>query len=68
MTANEKAVGLGLTSRAAIIREQGRDPEDVFNEIAEENKRLKELGILQEPAEAGFLMSEENEGDQDDGQ
>lgn len=66
MVANEKAVGLGLTSRAAIIREQGKDPEDVFNEIAEENKRLKELGILQEPAEAGFLMPEENEGAEDD--
>lgn len=61
MIANEKAVTLGLTSRAAIIREQGRDPDDVFNEIAEENRRLKELGILQEPATAGFLMPEEGE-------
>jgi len=63
MTANEKAIALGLTSRAAIIREQGRDPEDVFNEIAEENKRLKELGILQQPASSGFLMPEEEAQD-----
>lgn len=60
MAANEKAITLNLTSRAAIIREQGRDPEDVFKEIAEEQKRLKELNINQ-PAEAGFLMPEEAE-------
>lgn len=32
-------------SLSQIIRERGDDPEEVFNEIAEENKRLKELGI-----------------------
>lgn len=64
MTANEKAVALGLTSRRALIAEQGKDPDEVFAEIAEENRKLKELGILQEPAiEAGFLMPEEGEED-----
>ena len=66
MTANEKAVALGLTSRAAIIREQGRDPEDVFREIAEENKRLEELGISQQPAQAGFLLPDEQEETEDE--
>lgn len=61
MSANEKAITLGLTSRSAVIREQGRDPEDVFLEIQAEQERLKELGILQEPATAGFLMPEEGE-------
>lgn len=61
MSANEKAITLGLTSRSAVIREQGRDPEDVFLEIQAEQERLKELGILQEPAQAGFLMPEEGE-------
>lgn len=66
MTASEKAIGLNLTSRAAIIREQGNDPDEVFKEIAEEKERLKKLGILQEPAEAGFLMPEENEEAEED--
>lgn len=63
MTANEKAVSLGLTSRRALIAEQGKDPDEVFAEIAAEQEKLRELGILQEPAPAGFLMPEENEVD-----
>lgn len=61
MLANEKAIDLGLTSRSAIIREQGRDPDDVFNEIAEEKARMEALGIYNVPASAGFLMPEETE-------
>lgn len=59
MSANEKAITLGLTSRSAIIREQGYDPDEVFKEIADEQEKLKKLGIYQEPAQAaGFLMPE----------
>lgn len=66
MSANEKAINMNLTSRAAIIREQGNDPDEVFKEIAEEKERLKQLGIYQEPAEAGFFMPDENEGAEDE--
>jgi lambda family phage portal protein len=45
MTANEKALGLLLTSRAQIIREQGGDPADLWEEIAAENKVLSALGL-----------------------
>lgn len=40
MAANQTALELKLTSRSRIIREQGLDPEDVFREIAEEEKRF----------------------------
>ena len=34
-----------VISLSQIIREQGNDPDEVFEEIAEENKRLAELQI-----------------------
>jgi len=34
-----------LRSRSDIIREQGRDPDEVFEELGREQKRLEELGI-----------------------
>jgi lambda family phage portal protein len=39
MTANEKAVGLGVKSRAGIIRERGHDPEKVWKELDDEKAR-----------------------------
>lgn len=62
MAAHEKAIALGLKSRSEIIREQGRDPEDVWLEIQSENARMQELGIVQQqqPAEAGFLVDDED--------
>ena len=36
---------LRVVSLSQIIRERGDDPEDVFNEIAEENKLMQNLGI-----------------------
>lgn len=39
MTANEKAVGLRVKSRAGIIRERGEDPEVVFKELEAEEAR-----------------------------
>jgi lambda family phage portal protein len=39
------AVDNGFRSRSDVIRESGRDPEEVFSEIASENLRLKELGV-----------------------
>lgn len=45
-TANVLAVQNGLKSRGEIIREQGRDPEDVWRELAEEQQRLTQLGLV----------------------
>jgi capsid protein len=65
MSAHEKAIALGLKSRSEIIREQGRDPDDVWREIQAENEKMAEMGINQEPAQAGFLMDDEDEDDED---
>ncbi len=43
--ASKLLIDEGLMSRSAIIRQQGRDPEDVWQEIAAENKTLEEMGI-----------------------
>ena len=37
-------------SRSAMIREGGRDPEEVFKELAAEQKMADDLGIVLEPA------------------
>lgn len=39
------SIDSGLRSRSDIIREQGRDPEDVWTEIQKENELLKSKGI-----------------------
>lgn len=36
----------GFRSRSDVIRELGHDPDEVFNEIEEENKTLEQKGIL----------------------
>lgn len=43
--AHQKAVSAGFNSLSQIIRSQGLDPEVVFNERAEELKKLDQLGI-----------------------
>lgn len=45
MKAHEVALSLGLKSRSEIIREMGRDPDEVWLEIQRENEKLEELGI-----------------------
>ena len=45
MAAAEQAIALGVKSRSEIIRDMGRDPDEVWNEIARENELLKGLGI-----------------------
>ena len=47
--ANVTAINNGLKSRGEVIREQGRDPEDVWRELAAEQARLDQLGISIEP-------------------
>ena len=58
MKANKDAIELRLTSLSAIIREQGRDPDEVFLEIAADKKRLEELGIYQEAEQVAELIPE----------
>lgn len=43
--ANLLAVKSRFTSISSIIRESGRDPDEVFREIQEEQQKLKEMGI-----------------------
>lgn len=45
MNANIAAIEQGLRSRSDVIREQGRDPDDVWQEIKREQDRMRELGI-----------------------
>ncbi len=60
ITAHEKAIELGIKSRSDVIREQGRDPEDVWQEIAKENERMLELGVTQ-PVQAESIGNEHAE-------
>jgi len=39
-----------LTTASAVIREQGGDPDEVFQERAKEKKRLAELGLTEQEA------------------
>lgn len=45
VTANVTAIRAGLTSPSQVIREQGRDPEVVFKEIAADIEMMREAGI-----------------------
>ena len=49
ITAQEKAVALRITTRSRIIAEQGGDPDQVFQELAEEEEKLKSLGLQMNP-------------------
>ncbi len=69
MDANKESHALRTRSISDIIREQGRDPEDVWLEIARDYERLRDLGIEPtEPAKAGFLMPGENEDENENSQ
>ena len=51
-----------LQSRSQVIRDMGYDPEDVWREIEQENKRMTALGIT--PADSGFIQDQpETNGD-----
>ncbi len=43
--ANELSLNQGLRSRSEIIREMGRDPEEVWEEIRSENELMESLGV-----------------------
>jgi lambda family phage portal protein len=44
-TANVLEIQTGIKSPSAVIREQGKDPDDVYREIAQDMQRMKEAGI-----------------------
>ncbi len=46
MSANEKARTMGVKSLTQIIRDMGRDPDEVWEEMQREQEKLKELGIV----------------------
>lgn len=47
--AHSDAVNNRFKSRSQIIRESGRDPDEVWEEIAQEEAKLRQLGILPIP-------------------
>lgn len=50
--AQREAYGLRIRSISSIIREQGHDPDEVFEEIEEEKAKLAAMGIEPETAKA----------------
>ena len=48
MDANLAAIGAGLKSRSEIIRDMGRDPDEVWLEIQKEKEYLLSIGIIKE--------------------
>ena len=45
MKANELGARMGVRSISDIIRETGRDPDDVFTQVAADKERLKAMGL-----------------------
>lgn len=63
--ASAKALDLKLISRAELAADQGRDIEDVWQELAEEDDLALKLNIdLTPPAPAGFLSPGKTQNDQ----
>ena len=65
LKANQIQVTLGTKTRSEIIREDGRDPEAVFKELAEEEQTLGSRGQAA-PGEAAAPASRDDEGDKRD--
>lgn len=64
---NSDDVSLSIKSRSQIIREDGRDPDEVWTEIAQENEKLESLGIKQVVDDAPDEDNSEDD-DADEGQ
>lgn len=63
--AAERAVALRVRSISSIIRERGDDPDEVFEEIAEERRRLAELGLT--PSDVMAAVSAPPSNDDENG-
>ncbi len=55
-----------IKSVSETIRESGRDPDEVFDEIAKEKARFKALDIEPIPAQAGIVNSDDAKNKDDD--
>lgn len=64
--ASRMRLALGLTTRTAILAEQGEEFEDVIEQLAEENKAMRELGLNPDVplAGAGTAGGQANDGTQ----
>ena len=61
--ANTQLNEANAMSVSEIIRERGRDPEEVFREIAEEKAKMEELGITKQEAMSKAPEEEDDSGD-----
>jgi capsid protein len=52
-----------MRSVSDTIREQGRDPEEVFEEIKEDRDRWEELGLAPAPVKQTAPKGQEHGGD-----
>lgn len=57
--ARKEEVQLGVTSVSSIIRDKGRDPEQVWKEIEQEREKLKTLGIYLEASNGANAETKE---------
>ena len=73
MQANREAVKLRVRSLSDIIRESGRDPEEVWSELESDIDRLESMGLSldeilgQEPQQKPEQSQEQDTEEQDDG-
>ena len=61
MQANREAIDLRVTSISRIIREQGEDPEEVWQELANDREMLASLGLEQTAPSASAAKQSEQE-------
>lgn len=61
--ANEKAIALKVKSRSEIIRDLGRDPEDVWRELASEEELMKSIGLSVDIDNKGVSEDEQTAND-----
>jgi lambda family phage portal protein len=62
MSSAVEAINNCLTTRSAVIREQGRDPDDVFRELAAENAKMALAGIVPTPGNQTPAAPDNNGG------
>lgn len=59
INAIKEELALNMNSLSGVMREKGRDPDQVWQEIADDKKRLEELGISQSQAVEQLPSEEE---------
>lgn len=64
--ARQTDLNMGIRSRSQMIREDGRDPEEVWQEIAAEQERMKELGIQLSVEGGGSQTSDDDDESEDE--